>query len=249
MEEFLKEANKYNIFSYEDYLISGIHYKIAKIKLLNDYLKLKYKDKNINKLPVYIDFDGVIFDTYGYVRKEVLDKYGVDIYTHSRTNIEEEKLIHQYFCSLNWQTLLATGSTLNASKVFLDLIKDNILYDPTIYTAVNNNYEKEEKIKYFDKTFKNIPYKFMEERKPKTVIKENSVLIDDDDYNLEYWQFYPIHFNSKINSIFPSIDNLGELFYLFNYNENKNLIEPKYLYKDLELKLDKNNKKLKWQKK
>ena len=245
LNEFLIETKKYNIFSYRLYKRNLINKKLNKIKLLNEYLKLKFPN-NDEKIDIFIDFDGVILDTINYTKDELLRQHNIDLYSHNRDNIENDKIVSTFFKNIDWETLIKYTPEINSSIKFINLIKDSNIYNPIIYSAVNS--EKEEKVKniFIKEKLHNVEFKTTN-KPPKKCTNDFSVLIDDDDYNLKYWSGYPIHFNSNPNTIFPGINDLGEIYYLFSKDKN-GFIYPDHLYSDLK-KEEAFEKRLKWVKK
>jgi len=230
----------YNIFSYEDYKNSSLELKLKKIKLLNEY----YKFKKLSKIRVYIDFDGVILDTMSIANELLIENHGINIINNDYISDDEEKEIANFFINLNWKKLLNEADEINKSKSFIKLIKESNIYEPIIYSAVNSENEKNEKSTFLDRKLKNVEYKFIAVRNPKICDDRNSIIVDDSDFNLINWYGYPIHFDSKINSIFPTIDDLGEIYYLFYENKYK-----EGLYDDFIREEDVKTKKVTWKKK
>lgn len=218
VNEFLNDTKEYNIFSYDDYKSSSLALKLKKIALLNEYYKLIYKKED--KLPVFIDFDGVILDTMEDAKLLLIQHHNLDLNTISRDNAEQQILIANFFKSLNWHTLLNDTREINESINFLRLIKESVIYNPTIYSAINSLEESNEKHEYIEKNIFNIEHKFTMVHTPKVSDNKRSILIDDDNFNLDNWDGYPIHFDSKIESIYPTINDLGELYFLFYYHDN-----------------------------
>ena len=246
LNDFLIETKKYNIFSYTMYKRNIMSKKRKKIELLNEYLKLKYPD-NVDKIDIFIDFDGVILDTINYTRGELLKQHGIDLFEHDRGNIDKEKIVSNFFKNINWNTLIKYTPEINSSLYFINLIKESNIYNPIIYSAVNSESEKKAKEIFIKDKLDNISFKTTN-KPPKDCNGSNSVLIDDDDYNLKYWYGYPIHFDSNPNTIFPTISDLGEIYYLFLRNKN-GFVYPDHLYVNLEKTEDEKLKRLKWNKK
>ena len=250
LKEFLNDTKEYNIFSYEEYKKSSLDSKLLKIKLLNEYSILKYQEDILPKLDIFIDFDGVILDTLNYLRELLLKEHNIDLDTHNRNDLEKEKKISNIFGNLNWTKLINNSKELNKSIDFIKLLQLSNNYNPTIYSAVNSKLEEKSKILFLNETFKNISSQFIIAKLPKTCKDNNSILVDDDDFNLINWPGKPIHFNSNNKTIFPSINDLGEIYYLFTRNSNTyNFKYPQYLYDNYIQIIDKKTKKLIWTKK
>ncbi len=235
VNEFLNDTKEYNIFSYEDYKSSSLALKLKKIELLNEYYKLIYKKED--KLPVFIDFDGVILDTMEDAKVLLQQHHDLDWNTISRDNAEQQALLANFFKSLNWHTLLSGTREINESINFLKLIKDSVIYKPTIYSAINSLEESNEKHEYIEENIFGIDHKFTMAHTPKVSDDKRSILIDDDNFNLNNWDGYPVHFDSKIESIYPTINDLGELYFLFYYHDDNFCInnELKEEYKKIKV--------------
>ena len=246
LNDFLIETKKYNIFSYAMYKRNIMSKKRKKIELLNEYLKLKYPE-NTDKIDIFIDFDGVILDTINYTRGELLNQHGIDLFEHDRGNVEKEKKVSEFFKNINWESLIKYTPEINSSLYFINLIKAANIYNPIVYSAVNSESEKLAKEIFIKEKLNNVSFKTTN-KPPKDCNDPNSVLIDDDDYNLKYWYGYPLHFNSNPNTIFPSINDLGEVYYLFLKDKN-GFVYPDYLYGNLEKQEAIKEKRLKWDKK
>lgn len=95
LEELKRDTAILNLFSYEDYKNSSQELKLEKIRLLNEYYKLKYGD--LQKLPIYIDIDGVTLDTMNLAKKLLYIQCGIDYDKKDRENVEEQEIIANFF--------------------------------------------------------------------------------------------------------------------------------------------------------
>ncbi len=248
LNDFLSDVEDLDIFSYEDYKNSSLELKLRKIKLLNEYYKLKYDE--LPKLPVYIDIDGVTLDTMNLAKRLLYIQYGIDYDKRDRKNIEEQRIIANFFKSIDWNRLLKDTDEINRSIDFIKLINESSLYTPTMYSAVNSDKEKDEKIIYFAKRIPDVQLKFIQAHTPKICDDNSAVLIDDDNFNLVNWRGFPLHFDSQIPTDFPNINDLGELYYLF-YVDSENPIRFTHkqgLYDDLVKLENPKTKKITWKK-
>lgn len=249
LEEFKRKTDGLNLFSYEDYKNSSLGLKLKKIQLLNKYYKLKYGD--LDKLRIYIDCDGVILDTLQYCIPMLLEQHNIDYSTHDRSIEEQDKIVEQFFSNLDWNLILHNATKINGSIDFIKLMQNSSLYYPIIYSAVNSEEEAAQKSIFFREQVPGIDCKFIQARKPKQCDDDKSILIDDDDFNLTHWQGRPLHFGSSRLSIYPSIEDLGEIYYLFLRDENspKEFIITHRIYDEYEKVEDAHTKKIKWTKK
>lgn len=247
--EFLNDTKEYNIFSYDDYKNSSLALRIKKIQLLNEYYMLKYGN-SMFKLPVFIDCDGVILNTFSVLREMLLKQCGINLDMHDRENADDENVVVKFFSNLDWNNILINANEINGSKTFVNLIKESNIYTPTIYSAVNTNVEAEQKRIVLGRDLLGVDFRFTSTKFPKKCEDTRSVLIDDDDFNLSSWNGYPIHFNFGRETNFPSINDLGELYYLFPFNENYNMASNiNGLYDNYTQVYDHKTKRLKWTKK
>lgn len=250
LKEFLQDVESYHLFSYEEYKTSSLPLKLKKIELLNAYAKIKYGDNNLNPLDVYIDFDGVILDTIRLAKEILKKEHSIDLETHKREDIEEEKIVASFFANLNWKQLINEAKELNESISFIKQLQASIDYHPTIYSAVNSKIEMLEKTLFLQRTLTEISQKYIKAKFPKTCENEESILIDDDDFNLTNWPGKPVHFAAGRTTIFPSITDLGEIYYLFTRDDiTHQFIYPKELYSNYEQVLDTKSKQKIWRKK
>ena len=104
IQELLMDTRNLDILSYDKYKKSSIKEKLEKIKLLNEYYKILYS--NINKLDIYFDFDGVIKDTMRHCSYLLLRLHGIDMNYHSKSNEEDERVVTNFFKSMDWDYLL-----------------------------------------------------------------------------------------------------------------------------------------------
>lgn len=249
LNSFLSDIEDLDIFSYEDYKSSSLELKLKKIQLLNKFYRLKYGD--LDKLPVYIDCDGVILDTLQYCIPMLLEKHNIDYSTHDRSIEEQDRIVEQFFSSLDWEIILHNAKKINRSTDFIKLIQASTLYQPTIYSAVNSEEEAAQKSIFFREQVPGIDCKFIQARKPKQCDDETSILIDDDDFNLTHWRGNPLHFGLSRTTIYPCIKDLGEIYYLFSRDEDnpQKFICRTGLYDDLVREENPKTKKIKWKKK
>ncbi len=248
LEEFINDVSNKDIFSYEHYKSLPLNKKIETINLLNEYYKLKYNIE-LPKITVYIDCDGVLLDTIGYSKKLLLEQYGINYDTHDRSDVEADRKVGEFFKNLDWPRVLQESPEINNSKKFIHLFKNSNLYDPIIYTSISSQSEKEAKKEMFSQELKEVDLIFGEAKKPKECNDGQSILVDDDDFNLRYWNGMPIRFISNKPTIFPTIDDLGEIYYLFSINEQSKNINIPNIYNDYEQVMCPKVKRLEWIKK
>jgi hypothetical protein len=178
------------------------------------------------KAPLYLDCDGVIIDTPRYTRDLILNQYGVDMWTHKRENVEDDKKVAQFYKELNWFDFLQNVPTINNSIECIKKLEESELFlGPTIYTCVNSHQEIEAKTQYFDAFIPNASIIFTDGHNQKNFSFDsqyyfshmycNPFLIDDDTRNLNNWKTYcgyAIPFdNGKPNNKLLGIQSLTEI--------------------------------------
>ena len=223
IQELLMDTRNLNILSYDKYKKSSIKEKLEKIKLLNEYYKILYG--NINKLDIYFDFDGVIKDTMRHCSYLLLRLHGIDMNYHSKSNEEDERVVTNFFKSMDWDYLLNVLFEKNDAISFIKIFQESGIFNPSIYSAVNSERKKKKKCIFIERNIGNIPKKFNAVHTPKLAINSSDVLVDDTEYNLENWTGVPIHFDNGKDSMYYTISDFGELYYLANFNPESNNME------------------------
>ena len=158
---------------------------------------------------IYVDFDGVILDTWNVIFKEYIKLYNTDI-------LEEDKL-KSLMLNIGWGNILLNSRQINDSiKKIKDISK---VYEVYILTKINSQKEKNAKkeylLKYNINNFYFVPY---EHSKTQYVNAENNILIDDDINNLDDWNLHggkSIFFNKDLSDY----DSYG------NKNNNYTIID------------------------
>ena len=249
VSEFLNDNKNRNIFSYDDYLNSSFEDKFIKIKLLNDYYNLLLCNAIFSVLPVYVDFDGVIKDTIKCASKLLLDMHGIDYYTHSRANVDQDKIVGYFFRDIDWNYLLDNSDEINYASKFLTLMNESIIYKPIIYSAFSSDKERKVKNERFSLMYPGINSLLFSSKHFKECSDKDSILIDDSDHYLINWEGKPIHFNSGSKSIFYSISDLGEIFYLFPFDDTASKAKNvSWLYDGFKQEYNVKKKRLIWDK-
>lgn len=125
---------------------------------------------------VYIDFDGVIYDTVSIIMSEV-KKY----------NISLEKDCSKFFEDLDWKKILHLSNEINSSVSKIKKLKNK--YNIKILTHVSSINEMIQKSNFIRNKFTDIDIIFVPKKLEKNVIvnARNNVLIDDSKKNIENW--------------------------------------------------------------
>ena len=164
---------------------------------------------------IYVDFDGVILDTWEVFYNKYCLKY--------QTSILEEEKVKDIMVNSDWDEVLKKSAIINNS--IINIAKLSKKYNIIILTKVNCLNEKECKLKYL-KTIgiNNIVFVEYEQQKSSVVNPFGKVLIDDNIHNLDDWSnnggiglfFNPKSKNvdsyGKINNKYILINNLHQLY-------------------------------------
>ena len=147
----------------------------VKKKLETTYTRGAYMEK----IKLYLDFDGVIMDTIRLTYKMLDEK-----------NLQTQDEIRAFFRNIDWNNLLQVAPVLNDS---INCIKKIIIsgkFDVTILTHVNSKQEGIEKINFIEERIKGlevIPCP-KEIEKCDYVNPLDCILVDDYSNNLKLWQ-------------------------------------------------------------
>lgn len=158
---------------------------------------------------IYIDFDGVILDTWEVIFKNYYEKFNTsDIY-------EDE--IKKLMLYIGWEHILDCSKEINYSLEKIQEINKN--YDVCILTKINSREEQEGKVKFLQKNHIEkmifVPYDCS---KTQYVEPYNNILIDDDLKNLQEWEQQggiSIFFNKDLNN-YDSYGNKNNKFIIIN---------------------------------
>ena len=145
-------------------------------------------------IKIYIDFDGVIMDTWNVITDEYYNQYGDLNFTNER--------IKQIMLDIGWNNIILKSKEINNSiKKIIDLSKK---YDICILSKINSECEKEEKRKFLLKhNISNMEFVWYEDTKSKYVKSSEDILVDDTIKNLDEWNEYggvSIFFNKDLNN-------------------------------------------------
>lgn len=164
----------------------------------------------MDRINLYIDFDGVILDTNTPIYRE-LEKI---------ESLNDEKIL-EFFEQYPWEKLLSDDLIINDSINCLKKIIKSDKFNLAILTHVNSLNEAIAKINYLRQHFKDITIipcpKIIS--KTKMVHTKNAVLVDDYAGNLREWKSedgIPVRFSKKKNGKgFKVISKLDELLEMF----------------------------------
>ena len=145
---------------------------------------------------IYLDFDGVLFDTVSIILDEI-----------KKNNIDLNKENKKFFENLDWKYILSNAKEIcNSVEVVNELKK---IYQIKILTHVSSLNEQKEKTKFVNEKFKDVDIICIPKQYPKSSIvsSKGNILIDDSRKNVKDW-----------------IDNDG-IAYLFDGRNIKEIIK------------------------
>ncbi len=163
----------------------------------------------MEKINLYIDFDGVILDTINPLYQKLKED-----------NVPEEK-VKEFFVNYDWTKIIKDKYIINDSINCIQKIIDSAKFNLAILTHVNSLHEAELKIKYLRKYFKDITIIPCPKAisKTKMVHTKDSVLVDDYAGNLREWEHeggISVRFSQKKNGKgFKVVDKLDQLIEMF----------------------------------
>ncbi len=145
-------------------------------------------------IKIYIDFDGVVLDTWDVIFKEYIKLFSTDV-------LEEDK-IKNLMLTIGWGKILSNSVQINDSiKKIKDIGKN---YEVYILTKINSQEEQKAKEEYLLKhNISNLYFVPYEHSKTQYVDVENNILIDDDIKNLDEWSLHggkSIFFNKDLSN-------------------------------------------------
>ena len=145
-------------------------------------------------IKIYIDFDGVVLDTWDVIFKEYIKLFSTDV-------LEEDK-IKNLMITIGWEKILSNSVQINDSiKKIKDIGKN---YEVYILTKINSQEEQKAKEEYLLKhNINNLYFVPYEHSKTQYVDVENNILIDDDIKNLDEWSLHggkSIFFNKDLSN-------------------------------------------------
>lgn len=125
---------------------------------------------------VYIDFDGVLYDTVSIILNEM-----------KKNNISFEKDCSKFFEKLDWKKILYSAKEINLSISKIEKLKNK--YNIKILTHVSSLNEMVEKSNFIRNKFTDIDIIFVPKKLDKNFIvnAKNNILIDDSKKNIENW--------------------------------------------------------------
>lgn len=166
---------------------------------------------------IYIDFDGVILDTWGIIFSQY--------YNITFKNNIEENIVKKVMKNFGWNKIINNSKVINNGISKINKLKEK--YDVIIITKINSKEEMKEKRKFLNNNnIHNIIFVPYEESKSTYVTPQNNYLIDDDLKNLDDWYEnggIPIFFNKDMKN-FDSYGLINTRYILINDLNDINII-------------------------
>lgn len=192
------------------------------------------------KKRVYIDFDGVILDTWPFFYK-ILQEQNYELYHKSINNClapEDDKKVIKILNNLDWKYVLDNSPPINNSLKILKCLYDDGIFDNGggVLTHCNSKYEAKCKR---DIISKNVPGLdvipvFRPMHKHDAVDPRGAVLVDDYGGNIKVWEQaggIGVKFSTNINKKgnFYQIDSLDQIENIISQLEDESEKNSKYV--------------------
>mgnify|MGYP003305699556 FL=1 len=158
---------------------------------------------------IYIDFDGVILDTWEVIFKKYYEEFNT-------TDIKEDN-IKKIMLTIGWNYILENSKEINYSLEKIKRISKT--HDICILTKINSKQEQDAKTNFLlENKIKKMCFVPYTSSKTQYVDPHNNILIDDDIKNLEEWEQHggiAIFFNKDLNN-YDSYGNKNNKFVIIN---------------------------------
>ena len=146
---------------------------------------------------IYLDFDGVLFDTVSIILSEA-----------EKNNVNLKGDCKSFFESLDWKYILNSALEINDSVCVVSELKK--IKNIKILTHVSSINEMEEKTLFINEKFKDIEIIFVPKKyhKSEIVNARDNILVDDSKKNIDDWNTSGgkgILFDSKSNKTIKQI--------------------------------------------
>jgi hypothetical protein len=177
------------------------------------------------KYRIYVDFDGVIWDSWPYLYK-VLKESNNELYEKvlaKSTTLADDKKIGKIFNTMNWDDLIKNTHPINNSVEILKGLYHSDLFDISVLTHCNCDSEVKSKKTLLESFIPgiNVIAIFKPTLKSEVVNPINAILIDDYIGNLNDWKNaggIAVKFTTKniVNSDFYCINSLDQINNIIN---------------------------------
>ena len=158
---------------------------------------------------IYIDFDGVILDTWEVIFKKYYEEFNT-------TDIKEDN-IKKIMLTIGWNYILENSKEINYSLEKIKRISKT--HDICILTKINSKQEQNAKTNFLlENKIKKMCFVPYTSSKTQYVDPHNNILIDDDIKNLEEWEQHggiAIFFNKDLNN-YDSYGKKNNKFVIIN---------------------------------
>lgn len=187
---------------------------------------------------LYIDFDGVMWDTWPSFYK-IVSETDNELYEKMidhTTNKDEDKRLIEIFKAIDWEPLLNSTEPINDSLIWIKELYDTGMFDITILTHCNSDNEIINKKKLTEEKMPGINIITVDKTISKATVVDpvGAILVDDYWKNLESWEEaggIGIKFSTKEeeNCAFYHISSLAqipEIVDLINLNNETKAGKP-----------------------
>lgn len=127
-------------------------------------------------MTIYIDFDGVIYDTVSLIINEI-----------KKNSISLDKDCNLFFENLDWKKILYSADEINFAKTKINSLKRK--YNVKILSHISSINEMLEKFDFIRKQNLDIDVIFVPKKIDKNSIIDpvNNILVDDSEKNVKKW--------------------------------------------------------------
>ena len=181
---------------------------------------------------LYIDFDGVIWDSWSIYDRiiEEKDKKLYDNYKKNTLTSEDIIKMREIFKDLDFEKAFQESNQLNDSIKHIKYLQDQNMFNIKVLTHCNSENEIKNKQKIIDKHLDNIMVipVYQPNCKTTAVDPKGTILIDDYSKNIQAWinaGGLGIKFDDEENDLFHSIYSLDKVIDIINLNEKITLIK------------------------
>ncbi len=178
--------------------------------------------EELEKVILYLDCDGVIFDTINAAFR-LMKKEGIDIHNHHQVN-------YFFIHFIDWNQLFEDAGIINGAREKINnIVESRIFKEVVILTKLSGSYH-EERIKrgILNELFPSIRIITLDYSLSKSgvVLAEGNILVDDEEKNILSWRNahgIGIHFIQGLTDL-PN-DIISDLLSICDTNSVKKLVK------------------------
>ncbi len=158
---------------------------------------------------IYIDFDGVLLDTWEYILKKYYDIYNTKEIIDSN--------LRKLMIDIGWDKIIKNSNEINDNIKKLKLLSKK--YYICVLSKINSSIEEQIKRKFLlNNGIVNMCFVPYDHPKSRYAVSKENILIDDDIKNLDDWSEHggkSIFFNKNLNNV-DSYGNLNDNYLIIN---------------------------------